>query len=149
VLQSGEMRRSWNSPIWVGFAITLVAAFSYVPIFVHFPATRDVPWANILLFLMGGWLLAIGLKRAYSEPERYRGKVSGAVLGALALSLFGLFCWGNFVFARHVPSAATAPRPGHPAPDFTLLDAGGKPVSLTELRGTNRAVLLIFYRGYW
>jgi hypothetical protein len=143
------MRRSWNSPIWAGFAVTLAAVFSYIPIFVRFPATRDVPWANLLLFLFGGWLLAAGLKRAYGEPERYGGKVSGAVLGVLALALFGLFCWGNFVFARRVPSASDAPQAGEPAPDFTLPDANGKPVTLSELRKTNRAVLLIFFRGYW
>jgi len=149
MLQSSGMRRSWNSLIWAGFAVTLAAAFSYIPIFVRFPATRDIPWPNLLLFLTGGCLLAAGLKRAYSEPERYAGKVSGAILGALALALFGLFCWGNFVFARHVPSSARAPKPGDAAPDFTLPDASGKPVSLAELRGSNRAVLLIFYRGYW
>jgi len=143
------MRRSWNSLIWAGFAITLVAVFSYIPIFVRFPVTRDVPWANLLLFLAGGWLLAAGLKRAYGEPERYGGKVNGAVLGALALALFGLFCWGNFVFARHVPSASGAPQAGQTAPDFTLPDANGKPVTLSDLRTANRAVLLIFYRGYW
>ena len=108
MLQSGRMRRSWNSPIWTGFAVTLVAVFSYIPFFVRFPGMRDVPWANLLLFLAGGCVLAAGLKRAYREPERYRGKVGGTVLGVLALALFGLFCWGNFVFARRVPSASGA-----------------------------------------
>ncbi len=143
------MRRSWNALTWGGFAVVLVAAVSYIPIFVRFPVTRDIPWANLLLFLAGGWMLAAGLKRAYGAPERYGGKVSGAVLSALALALFGLFCWGNFVFARHVPSASGAPQAGQPAPDFTLADANGKPVSLTELRQSNRTVLLVFYRGYW
>jgi len=143
------MRRSWNFLIWAGFGFTLVAAISYVPIFARFPATRDVPWVNLLLFLLGGWVLAAGIKRAYGESERYSGKVSGAVLGVLALALVGLFCWGNFVFARRVPSASGAPQPGQTAPDFTLPDATGKPVTLSELRKTNRAVLLIFYRGYW
>jgi len=138
------MRRSWNFPIWAGFAVTLVAVFSYIPIFVRFPNTRDVPWANLLLFLTGGCLLAAGLKKAYSEPERYRGKVSGAVLGVLALALFGLFCWGNFVFARRVPSLSGAPQAGQPAPDFTLPDASGKPVTLSELRKTNRACVVDF-----
>lgn len=149
MLQSGRMRRSWNSPIWTGFAVTLVAVFSYIPVFVRLPNTRDVPWVNLLLFLVSGCLLAAGVKRAYAEPERYRGKVSGAVLGVLALALFGLFCWGNFVFARRVPSASAAPHVGQSAPDFTLPDASGKPVTLSELRKANGAVLLIFYRGYW
>lgn len=133
----------------MGFAVTVVAAITYVPIFVRFANTRDVPWANLLLFLTGGCLLAAGLKRAYGEPEGYRGKVSGAVFGVLALALFGLFCWGSFVFAQRVPSASGAPRVGQPAPDFTLADTGGKLVTLSELRKANHAVLLIFYRGYW
>lgn len=133
----------------MGFVTALVAAISYVPIFVRFPATRDVPWVNLLLFLLAGLLLAAGLRRAYGDSERYGGKVSGAVLGLLTLVLFGLFCWGNFVFARHIPSAGSAPQPGDPAPDFTLPDANGKPVLLSDLRRANRAVLLIFYRGYW
>jgi hypothetical protein len=143
------MRRSWNSWIWAGFTVTLVAAISYVPIFVRFPATRDVPWVNLLLFLLGGWLLTAGLKRAYGDSERYGGKVSGAVLGVLALALLGLFCWGNFVFARHVPSSSKAPQAGYPAPDFSLPDSNGKLATLSQLRLANRAVLLIFYRGYW
>lgn len=143
------MRRSWNALNWAGFGFTLVAAISYVPIFVRFPATRDIPWANLLLFLLGGCVLVGGLKRAYGEPERYGGKVSGAVLGVLALALFGLFCWGNFVFARRVPVSSGAPHVGELAPDFTLPDTTGKPVTLAGLRQTSRAVLLIFYRGYW
>jgi hypothetical protein len=105
------MRRRWNSLIWAGFAVTLVAAISYITIFVRFPATRDVPWVNLLLFLGGGWLVAAGLKRAYGAPHRYGGKISGAVIGVLVLALFGLFCWGNFVFARRVPSASSALKP--------------------------------------
>jgi hypothetical protein len=143
------MRRSWNSLLWVGFAVTLAAVFSYIPLFVRFPGTRDFPWANLLLFLVGGALLAVGIKRAYGEPERYGGRISGAVLGLLSLALFGIFCWGNFVFARHVPASNDAPQAGQTAPDFTLPDTGGKPVSLSDVRQANRAVLLIFYRGYW
>jgi hypothetical protein len=143
------MRRNWNVLIWAGFAVALLALFSYIPFFIRFPVTRDVPWANLLLFLAGGWMLAAGLRRAYGHPEHYRGKVSGAVLGVLALAFFVLFRWGNFVFARRVPASANAPQVGQQAPDFTLADADGKPVSLSDLRRTNRAVLLIFYRGYW
>lgn len=148
-LRRAKERRSWNSPIWLGFGAALAATLSYVPVFVPFPVTRDVPWVNLLLFLAGGYLLAVGLKRAYGEPERYRGKISGVVLGVLSLALLVLFCWGNFVFARRVPSAGSAPQVGQTAPDFTLPDAHGKPVTLSELRKTSRAVLLIFYRGYW
>jgi hypothetical protein len=129
--------------------VTLVAALSYIPIFVRFWVTRDFPWVNLLLFLVGGSLVAAGLKRAYREPQRFGGKVSGAILGVLVLVLFGLFYWGMFVFARRVPPATSALQTGDPAPEFTLPDANGKSIALSALRATNRAVLLIFYRGYW
>ncbi|HTQ53017.1 MAG TPA: hypothetical protein VMI94_01075 [Bryobacteraceae bacterium] len=143
------MHRKFNALAWFGFALTLLATFSYIPVFTRFAGTRDFPWPNLAMFLAGGCMLAVGLKRAYGSPERYRGKIAAPVLSVLAVTLFGLFYWGLFVFARRVPVSAAAPRPGQQAPDFTLADANGRPVSLTELRRANRAVLLIFYRGYW
>jgi hypothetical protein len=44
------LKRHWNVPIWAGFAIVIVALVSYIPVFALFPTTRDVPWANYLLF---------------------------------------------------------------------------------------------------
>jgi cytochrome oxidase Cu insertion factor (SCO1/SenC/PrrC family) len=35
-----------------------------------------------------------------------------------------------------------------PAPDFTLEDTDGKPVTLADFRG-KKSVVLVFYRGYW
>ena len=37
---------------------------------------------------------------------------------------------------------------GQPAPDFTLTDQNGQKRSLSAERG-KRAVVLVFYRGYW
>ena len=142
-------RRRWNIFVWAGFGIALVAFLSYVPFFARFPLTRDFPWANIVLFLAGGLLLGAGLKRAFADPQRYRGKISGSILGALSLVMFGLFCYSVFYYVRQLPSSATAPRPGQTAPDFTLLNAEGNPVSLADLLKGHRAALLIFYRGYW
>lgn len=38
-------------------------------------------------------------------------------------------------------------RIGQPAPDFTLENADGKKISLSEYRG--KKVILVFYRGHW
>ena len=142
------MKRTWNGFIWVGFAVVLVAVFSLL-FLIQFPAIRDFPWPNLLLFAAGGVLLAIGLKRAFLQPDRYRGKVSGIILSLISLATFGLFLYGTFVLTADIPSASGAPRLGMPAPDFMLSDAAGKPVALADLVKKNRAVLLIFYRGYW
>jgi cytochrome oxidase Cu insertion factor (SCO1/SenC/PrrC family) len=37
---------------------------------------------------------------------------------------------------------------GQPAPDFTLEDADGKAITLSDLRD-KKSVVLVFYRGYW
>jgi hypothetical protein len=135
--------------VWAGFGVALLAAFSYAPFFARFPFTRDFPWANLLLFLAAGCLLAIGLHRAFQQPERYRGKISGIVLGVLTLAIFGIFNYGVFVAVRDLPSPQNALLVGQRAPDFQLTAADGKPVTLSSLLPQNRAVLLIFYRGYW
>jgi hypothetical protein len=143
------MKRNWNAWVWSGFGLTLFSAFSYILFFVRFPVTRDVPWVSFVLFIVAAWLLAAGVKRAYGQPEQYRGKVSGVILSVLSLSLIGLFCWGLLVLTKGLPAAADAPRAGQHAPEFTLPDAGGKPVALSELLKTHKGALLIFYRGYW
>jgi len=37
---------------------------------------------------------------------------------------------------------------GQPAPDFSLEEAGGKTIALSEFRD-KKTVVLVFYRGYW
>jgi cytochrome oxidase Cu insertion factor (SCO1/SenC/PrrC family) len=37
---------------------------------------------------------------------------------------------------------------GEAAPEFTLEDQDGKPVTLSDYRG-KKTVVLVFYRGYW
>ena len=143
------MKRHWNVPIWAGFAIVIVALVSYTPIFAVFPVTRDVPWANYLLFLLGGGLLAVGLRRAFRDPEQYRGKISGSILAALSVFLLGFFVVGTGYLTKQIPSAERALHPGQPAPPFVLQDIAGKQVASSELLKGHRAVVLVFYRGYW
>jgi hypothetical protein len=143
------MTRHWNFPIWAGFAIAVVALVSYVPFFALFPATRDVPWVNFLLFLAGAALLGWGLRRAFRDPENYRGKISGTILGGLMLLMAGFFCFSILYLGKQIPSSVTALTVGQQAPAFNLLNADGKQVALADLLKNHRAALLIFYRGYW
>jgi peroxiredoxin len=55
-----------------------------------------------------------------------------------------------------MPKSENAPKVGQKAPDFTLPDQHGAPVSLADLlkppSGANPqsgGLVLIFYRGYW
>jgi hypothetical protein len=104
---------------------------------------------NLLLFFAAGCLLTIGLYRAFGQPSRYRGRIIGPILSAVSLAVFGLFCFGVFYTARNIPSPQNAVRVGQQAPEFSLVGADGKVVALSQLRQGKRAVLLIFYRGYW
>lgn len=134
-----------------GFLLCVVAFLSYPLFFAGFAATRDVPWVNWLLFAAGLAMLAVGIARAFRQPERYRGKVLGPILGVLSLAVLGFFVFMTMVSARQLPPAAGAPKVGERAPDFTLPDAQGRPVRLYDRLGQSDStwVLLIFYRGYW
>jgi hypothetical protein len=143
------LKRRRNILSWAGFAIVLVALVSYIPFFASFPATRDIPWANYLLFLVGAALIAAGLRRAFRDPERYRGKISGSILAALSFLLFALFIASVTYFAKQIPSSATALGVSQKAPPFALMDTTGKKVSSAGLLNGHRGLVLVFYRGYW
>ncbi len=143
-----DMKRKWNWPIWVGFIITVGGLFSY-EFFAQFPVTRDFPWANLLLFAAGGIFLVLGLFRAFGKPQLYRGKIFGPILAILGIGVFGFFSYLIFYQLRQVPPSTGAPRVGENAPEFTLPDQNEKPVALADLVSGSKAVLLIFYRGFW
>jgi hypothetical protein len=148
------MTRSRNFLPLAGLVVCVVAFLSYFLVFAKYPVTRDVPWANWLLFAAGLGLLGVGIRRAFRSPERYGGKVSGPILGVLSLAIAGLFLFLTMSFSRQLPVSPDAPKVGQTAPDFTLPDAQGQPVRLASLLGPQAGgqqgwVLLIFYRGYW
>jgi hypothetical protein len=150
------MKRRWNASVWAGFLVVLAAPITYLTVFVRFPMTRDVPWATLLIFCSGLALIARGLRRAWREPQLYRGRIAGTILMSLGVALFALFTFTIFYFLKQLPASGAAPRVGQEAPDFTLPDKDGNPVTLSKLfepgaggMGRAGAVLLIFYRGDW
>ena len=150
------MKRRWNAALWVGFLVVLAAPVTYLTVFVRFPVTRDFPWATLLIFCAGLALVAFGLRRAFREAQIYRGKISGSVVMTAGVALFGLFLVSLLYTMRQLPPSNGAPKVGQKAPDFTLPDTDGNPVTLSRLFGAGagggegaRAALLIFYRGYW
>jgi len=154
---STSTKRNWNWSVWGGFLFVLVGFLSY-SFFARFPVTRDFPWANFLLFGVGGILLLVGLVRAFGKPQSYRGKIAGPILVALSVVVFGFFSYLIFYELRQLPSSTGAPRVGEKAPVFALLDQDNDQVSLADLLSARassastakaNAVLLIFYRGFW
>jgi hypothetical protein len=150
-------RRRWNLSIWAGFLLVVAGFLSY-PFFTQFPATRDVPWVNFVLFAAGLALLVMGLTRAFGRPAIYRGKIFGPILAGLSLLVAGLFGYVVFFELRDLPASSGAPHVGQKAPEFTLTDQDDRPVSLSDLLSSPaadastakpNAVLLIFYRGFW
>jgi hypothetical protein len=159
------MKRNWNPRLWVGFALALLGVISYPLFFARFAVTRDFPWANLLILVFALLLIGIGLVRAFGKPDLYRGKISGSILAVLALLVTGFFCYSVFALTRQLPASRGAPHVGELAPDFTLPDSKGEPVTLSAVLSSpftpNRsaaaasgsekpaAAVLIFYRGYW
>jgi hypothetical protein len=139
---------------WMGLLLTVLGALSNGLPFTGFPAA-PVPWISLLLSLIGFIVVLFGLWRVFGQSTTYKGKLSGSVAAALCL----LFLAGSFAFfwsARHIPAeSAAAPQVGQRVPDFTLPDSTGQPVSLTQLFSGSagkvppKALLLVFYRGYW
>jgi len=142
------MKRRWNWPIWLGFIVAVGGLFSY-EFFAQFPITRDFPWANLLLFAIGAALLLVGLFRAFGRPQFYRGKIFGSIFVTISFLLFAFFAYEIFYVLRQVPLSSHAPRVGEKAPEFTLVDPNGRSVALADLLSGSKAVVLIFYRGFW
>jgi len=169
-------RLNWQ--LWAGFLLSVIALVSYPFVFVRFPVTRDFPWANFLLFAIAAALVVIGVRRGFAadRPRPTLSKIAASLLATLSVVVLGLFVFSTFVASRWMPAAQGAPQVGQRAPDFTLADTNGRPVSLSELLSAPvqsvppavaggspvqpagsgdrdarapKGVLLIFYRGYW
>jgi hypothetical protein len=146
-----------NWPLWAGLLLSLAAFISYPFVFVWTPATRDFPWANLILFGIAAVLLFVGLRRAFAKDlaRPTRSRIKGVLVAGFSVLVFGMFMMMAFVAARWMPAATGAPQVGQKAPEFTLPDINNQPVALSELLTSPingqqpKGVLLIFYRGYW
>ncbi len=155
--QQPEQRKR-NSFLWTGVLLIILAIVSFALFFVAFPGQQALPWLNLLVSVLALGCIVIGLRRASVQPESYRGKGVGWILTVFS-SLLLAFAVFAFYFARKLPDADAAPRIGQKAPDFELKDSNGRTVTLAQLlaepaaparQGSrSKAVLLVFYRGYW
>ncbi len=146
--------RRKNLAPWWGLLFALGAIACNVVLFVGSSAQSAMPVLSLVFAVVAIIFLGIGLKRAFGQPQVYRGKVLSVVLTVVALLPVALTAFA-FVTARKLPNSGAAPQVGQKVPDFTLADTSGKPVSLDQLLSASsgvqapKAVLLIFYRGYW
>lgn len=153
-------RRNW-APL-IGLLFALAALFSNAVFFWALPGQRIVPVLSLALAAVAVFFITLGIMRAFRQSEFYGGKVSSSILGVFAVLVAALAVF-IFVGSRKLPGAEQAPQVGQKAPDFTLADTNNNKVSLTQLLAgdgggaagaagtlkTPKAVLLIFYRGYW
>lgn len=146
------MKPKWNWRLWAGFSVSVLALVIYV---FGFETTRRIIWLSAALCLVALVLLISGLRRAFTQPDAYRGKVAGPVLTVLSVLVIAAFAFFSYMVPKGYASAHNTPRVGDRAPEFALSDSSGKAVALNQLLSTSgnghaqRGVLLVFYRGYW
>jgi len=151
---SSVKERRGNSAIWLGLIFAIVSVLSQGLFFLKVPGQNALPWLSLALAAAGVILVLVGVKRAFIQPRLYRGNVAGSIITVISVLLFAVTVFG-FVTARKIPGTADVPQVGQKAPDFTLADTNGQQISLAQLLSTPvgnahpKAVLLVFYRGYW
>jgi hypothetical protein len=150
-----ERRRNWAA--WGGLLLALAAVLSNFAFFVAIPGQHAIPFLGWALAVVALVFALTGVMRAFQQPQVYGGKVSSSILGVISVVIAALVVFGA-IESRKLPAADAAPQIGQKAPDFALADTNGNKVSLGQLLGNGngasatvapKAVLLIFYRGYW
>lgn len=152
-----------NVATWWGLLFAVVALGCNGAFFINLPFQGAIAWLSLLFAAVALTYLAMGLRLAIVYPKVYRRRALSVILTVIAMIPAGLSVVG-FVATRRLPNATAAPQVGQRVPDFTLTDTSGKPVSLDQLLAASsamspgepsfesrapKAVLLIFYRGYW
>jgi hypothetical protein len=142
------MKRSRNALIWIGFAILVLGLFSYPfsSVSQRCAISLGEPRRDPRRGAASRDRSRSGLARAAAIPGPRR----GTLLAVLAVALVGF---------SSTPRSSGPARSGVEgraagrieAPDFTLPDQDGNPVTLSRvlLEGKPRAVVLVFYRGFW
>jgi hypothetical protein len=133
-----KLTSGWLAALSAVIAVGAIAAYVLL---LRVALVRNHPEGYVVAFALATALAVLAVVRA-------RGRRWPAWLAvAFSALLLAAGAWFNFVGAR-VPVTPTALKVGEPAPDFTLADATGRPVSLAGYRGV-KPVVLVFYRGYW
>ena len=152
-MPDANARRRNVAPLW-GLVFAIGAIGCNIAFFASPRLQGALPLLGLLFAALALTFLVAGLWRAFGRPQVYRGRVPSVVLSVVALLVIAVTAFAH-VSARRLPGSTAAPQVGQRVPDFTLSDTSGKPVSLDQLLAASsgspapKAVLLIFYRGYW
>ena len=139
-----DIPRRRNHLLWIGSLVVFAGFVSYYQLFARFAALRDFPWVNLPLIWVGVVLSALGVWRAFRAGRR---KILGSIALIFSVLVAGLFHAYVFWYSYRMPGATPITSAMILAPDFTLTDQHGRPVTLSDLRGRN--AVLVFYRGHW
>jgi hypothetical protein len=128
--------------IALGSGVVPYSALSYagaMPLWI-----RDHPWPMELVAIAATVATVALAVLAFRQRRARIAATASAVLGVFATAVF-LFLIHRLTYDLPPPPAEIAV--GTTAPDFTLPDESGHPVTLSSLRG--HPVVLVFYRGFW
>lgn len=155
------MGRQRNWMAWVGLLLVLLSVLLNLLLFVGVSVQKIIPPSSMVLAALAAICAIAGVVRSFRQPQVYGGKVSNSILGIVTVLLCAFIVVAS-MGARKLPETAAAPQTGQKAPDFLLADTNNNKVSLAQLLGNSggtansssaatkqKAVLLIFYRGYW
>ena len=137
-------QRNWAA--WFGLLFAVAAVLSNATFFFGPPAPKLIAWLGVVLVIAAVVCAVIGILRAFSQPQVYRGKVSSSILGVVSLLLCGLVAVAS-VTSRALPVATNAPQVGQKVPDFTLADTSGNKVSLGSVAGQSRGICASTFRN--
>lgn len=147
-----------NSSLWLGLVLGVAAVLCNFLFFLRPPAQQVIPWLSLALALAALVFIGLGVKRLFGQPRGIGARIFGSAV-ALVSVLLAAGAVSGFYTSRAVPASADAPQIGQQVPAFTLADTNNRPVTLAELLAGSsldsssatapKAVLLIFYRGYW
>lgn len=175
--QPTPRQRNWAP--WIALLLALAALFSNAGFFLGLPGQRAIPWLSVALAIAALICAVIGIMRAFRQPQVYGGKVSSSILGVLSLLICGLVAVASITsralpaatnapqVGQKVPDFTLADTSGNKVSLGQLLGKADSSISAsaTPASGNNssgqtipvglgaamppKAVLLVFYRGYW